>query len=111
MGNCYELTGLWVLDYPEWTFVGGEIEMTRESGRNERVEHAWAENEAQVYDPTAGRVHYKEKWRVGQLYDKLAWYALHSPVVKARYGSQEASRMATLTGVWGDWWNWAAGRH
>ena len=50
LGRCFELSGKFIIEYPDWKLVHGVITDHR-YGTGSSLVHAWVENGGMVYDP------------------------------------------------------------
>lgn len=98
LGKCYELSGRFAMNNPDWTLVHGTI--TRQDGSGYTIKHAWVEKK-EKFDQ------YEVLWVFDPVWDnKLPWEAYERLVgakVGKRYPYEKLMEKLAKEQNWGPW--------
>ncbi len=90
LGQCYILSGRYVLGHPNAELIHGIV--TNRIGDGRTLEHAWVEYDNIVFDPV-----------IEQEFQKEIYYALFIPKIIERYNHEEVCKIMLRNKHWGPW--------
>jgi hypothetical protein len=92
LGQCYVLSGRYVMDHPEAILVHGSINGIRWTGKDFDNPHAWIEEGDEAYDPV---------WDLRL--PKEAYYGMMQAKVIKKYNQEETMLTMVRSKNWGPW--------
>lgn len=92
LGDCYRLSGKYVIDNQKGTLVHGTINGRRWTGKDFNNPHAWVEYDNKVFDPV---------W--DQEFPQEVYYAIMKAKPQQKYNWEEMSKFMLRNSHWGPW--------
>ena len=92
IGKCYELAGRYVIDHPDAVLVHGTFNGIRFVKIDFDNDHAWVEENGEVFDPV-----------MDCRFPKEEYFELFQTTIQAKYNHDEVCRLTLETKHWGPW--------
>jgi hypothetical protein len=92
IGQCYQLAGGYVIDHPNAILVHGTFNGVRFTRIYFDNNHAWVEENGEVFDPV-----------MDCRFPKEDYYELFHATIQAKYTHDEVCHLTLQTEHWGTW--------